>query len=47
MTTQQTIQIVVRVDQAEEMISQGWRLVATLPGEKAVFENFGSGKRDV
>jgi hypothetical protein len=46
-TTQQAIQIVVRVDQVEEMISQGWRLVATLPGEKAVFENFEFRKRDV
>ncbi len=45
--SQQVIQIVVRVDQVEEMIAQGWRLVATLPGEKAVFENFGTGKRDV
>ena len=45
--SQQVIQIVVRIDQAEKMIAQGWRLVATLPGEKAVFENFGTGKRDV
>jgi hypothetical protein len=48
MTMQQrAIQVVVKIDQVEEMISQGWRLVATLPGEKAVFENFGVGKRDV
>ncbi len=45
--TQQVIQIVVRVDQVEEMISQGWRFLATLPGDKAVFENFGVRKRDV
>lgn len=44
---QQLIQVVVGVDQAEKMIGQGWRFVATLPGEKAVFENFGTGKRDV
>ncbi len=44
---QQVFQIVVGVDQAEKMIGQGWRFVATLPGEKAVFENFGTGKRDV
>ncbi len=46
-TPQQPIQVVVTVDQAEKMISQGWRLVATLPENKAVFENFGGGKRDV
>ncbi len=44
---QQVFQIVVGVDQAEKMIGQGLRFVATLPGEKAVFENFGTGKRDV
>lgn len=44
---QQPVQIVAGIDQAEKMISQGWRFVATLPGEKAVFENFGTGKRDV
>jgi len=40
-TSHQAIQIIAKLDQAEKMISQGWRLVATLPGEKAVFENFG------
>ena len=40
-TTHQAIQIITKLDQAEKMISQGWRLVAILPGEKAVFENFG------
>ena len=40
-TAHQAIQIIAKLDQAEKMISQGWRLVATLPGEKAVFENFG------
>ena len=44
---QQPVQIVAGIDQAEKMISQGWRFIATLPGEKAVFENFGTGKRDV
>ena len=44
---QQPVQIVARLDQAEEMISQGWRFVATLPGEKAVYENYGSRKRPV
>ena len=39
---QRTIQVVVKIDQAEDMISKGWRLVATLPGEKAVFEIFGA-----
>ncbi|SHO44699.1 hypothetical protein NSIN_20411 [Nitrosotalea sinensis] len=46
-TTEQPIQIVVSVDQVEKMISQGWRFLATLPGEKAVFENFGFRTRDV
>ena len=46
-TGQQPIQIVARIVQTEEMIFQGWRFVAALPGEKAVFENFGTGKRDV
>ncbi|MGH2613402.1 MAG: hypothetical protein ACRDFB_10205 [Rhabdochlamydiaceae bacterium] len=40
---QRAIQIVVKIDQVEEMISKGWRLVATLPENKAVFENFGGG----
>ncbi|OLB91430.1 MAG: hypothetical protein AUH25_02500 [Thaumarchaeota archaeon 13_1_40CM_38_12] len=40
-TAHQAIQIITKLDQAEKMISQGWRLVAILPGEKAVFENFG------
>lgn len=43
----QAIQIVGKLSQAEEMISQGWRLVATLSGEKAVYENYGVGKRPV
>jgi hypothetical protein len=43
----QTIQIVGKLSQAEEMISKGWRIVATLPEEKAVYENYGVGKRDV
>jgi hypothetical protein len=44
---QQTIQVVVKIDQVEEMISKGWRLVATLPENRAVFEIFGGRKRDV
>ncbi len=44
---QQPVQIVAGIDQAEKMIAQGWRFVGNLPGEKAVFENFGTGKRDV
>src|SRR5207247_9109673 len=40
-TSHQAIQIIAKLDQAEKMISQGWRLVAPLPGKKAVFENFG------
>jgi hypothetical protein len=44
---QRAIQVVVKIDQVEEMISRGWRLVAILPENKAVFENFGGGKRDV
>jgi hypothetical protein len=43
----QAIQIVGKLAQAEEMISQGWRLVATLSEEKAVYENYGVGKRPV
>ncbi len=47
MSHQQTVQIIARLEQAEEMILQGWRIVATLPGEKAVFENYGFRKRPV
>jgi hypothetical protein len=35
---QQTIQIVVKLDEVEEMISKNWRLVATIPENKAVVE---------
>ena len=41
-TEQQTIQIVTRLDQVEEMISKGWRLVATIPENKAVVEKNGA-----
>jgi len=44
---QQTIQIVTKLDQVEEMISKGWRLVATIPENKAVVEKNGCGKRSV
>lgn len=40
---QQAIQIVVKIDQVEEMISKGWRFVATLPKNKAVMEKNGCG----
>ena len=39
---QQTIQIVVKLDQVEEMISKNWRLVATIPENKAVVEKNGA-----
>jgi len=45
-TQHHATQIITKLDQVEEMILRGWRLVATLPGEKAVFEIFGGGKRD-
>jgi len=44
---QQTIQMVTKLDQVEEMISKGWRLVATIPENKAVVEKNGCGKRSV
>jgi hypothetical protein len=44
---QQTIQIVVKLDQVEEMISKNWRLVATISENKAVVEKNGCGKRSV
>jgi len=39
----QPAQIITRLDQVEEMMSKGWRLVATLPAEKAVLEKNGFG----
>ncbi len=36
--------MVVSLDQAETLISQGWRFVATLPKDKAVVEKNGSGQ---
>ena len=39
----QPSQIITRLDQVEEMMSKGWRLVATLPAEKAVLEKNGFG----
>lgn len=44
---QHTIQIVTRLDQVEEMISKGWRLVATISENKAVVEKNRGGKRSV
>lgn len=44
---QHTIQIVVKLDQVEEMISKGWRLVTKISENKAVVEKNGGGKRSV
>jgi hypothetical protein len=41
--TTQSVQIITRLDQVEEMMSKGWRLVATLPADKAVLEKNGFG----
>ncbi len=41
--TTQSVQIITRIDQVEEMMSRGWRLVATLPADKAVLEKNGFG----
>jgi hypothetical protein len=43
----QATQIIVKLDQVEGMILQGWRLVATIPENKAVVEKNGFGKRSV
>ncbi len=40
----QPAQMVVSLEQAETLISQGWRFVATLPKDKAVVEKNGSGQ---
>lgn len=40
-STQQPDQMVVSLDHAEEMMSQGWRFVATLPQNRAVVEKIG------
>lgn len=39
----QQMQVIARVDQVEDMMSRGWRLVATLSAEKAVLEKNGFG----
>lgn len=39
----QPTQMVVAIEQAESLISQGWRFVATLPNDKAVVEKNGFG----
>ena len=39
----QPAQMVVPIDQAETLMSQGWRFVATLPKDKAVVEKNGCG----
>ncbi|MDE1878742.1 MAG: hypothetical protein KGI07_09555 [Thaumarchaeota archaeon] len=44
---QQPTQMVVSIDQAESLISQGWRFVATLPKDKAVVEKNGVGMEPV
>jgi len=41
LSQQQPVQIIAGLDQAEEMISQSLRFVATLPKNKAVVEKFG------
>jgi hypothetical protein len=38
---QPSYQMVVAIDRIEELIAQGWRLVATLPKDKAVVEKNG------
>jgi hypothetical protein len=38
---QQPQQMVVAIERTEELIAQGWRLVATLPKDKAVVEKNG------
>ncbi len=40
----QPTQMVVALEQAETLISQGWRFVATLPKDKAVVEKNGGGQ---
>ena len=42
-TAAQQAQIITRLDQVEEMMSRGWRLVATLPADRAVLEKNGFG----
>jgi hypothetical protein len=42
-TSLQPTQMVVAIDQAESLISQGWRFVGTLPKDKAVVEKNGLG----
>ncbi|MDH2908475.1 MAG: hypothetical protein PXX83_10330 [Candidatus Nitrosotalea sp.] len=44
---QQPTQMVVAIDQAESLIAQGWRFVATLPKDKAVVEKNGCGMETV
>ncbi|MDE1876803.1 MAG: hypothetical protein KGH86_08270, partial [Thaumarchaeota archaeon] len=39
----QATQMVISIDQIEEMIGKGWRLVTILPHGKAVCTNSGSG----
>src|SRR3989454_5898202 len=40
-------QIIVKIDQVEEMIFQGWKFLSNLPNEKAILEQIGFGKRPV
>ncbi len=37
------LQVIARLDQVEDMMSKGWRVVATLPADKAVLEKNGFG----
>ncbi len=39
----QPTQMALAIDQAESLISQGWRFVGTLPKDRAVVEKIGPG----
>ncbi len=45
--TQPPVQMIIALEKAEEMISQGWRFVATLPNNRAVVEKIGVGMEPV
>lgn len=44
---QQPHQMIIALEKAEEMISQGWRFIATLPNNMAVVEKIGVGMEPV
>ncbi|MEM2159755.1 MAG: hypothetical protein QXN55_02230 [Candidatus Nitrosotenuis sp.] len=44
---QQPHQMIIALEKAEEMITQGWRFVATLPNNRAVVEKIGVGMEPV